>query len=153
MNPHARGMFLGLTAQHERGHLVRAVMEGATLAAYDAFDVLRSLGARPETVILCGGGSQSALWRHIVADVFGLPARPLLTVEQSALGAALLAGAGLGLFNPAEAAERWATYGEAVQPDSESTAVYARLLPVFRDAYRKHVDDFETLSAIAQTVS
>ena len=151
MNPRARGMFLGLTTEHGRGHLVRAVMEGATLAAFDAFDVLRSLGARPETVVLCGGGSQNTLWRQIVADVFGLPVRPLLTVEQSALGAAMLAGAGIGLFDPAEAAERWATYDETVLPDSEANAVYARLLPVFRDAYRKHLDDFETLTDVAQS--
>ena len=150
MNPRARGMFLGLTAEHERGHLVRAVMEGATLAAYDAFDVLRSLGARPETVVLCGGGSQSVLWRQIVADVFGLPVRPLITVEQSALGAALLAGAGIGLFNPAETAERWAAYDETVLPDPGAVAVYGRLLPVFREAYSKHVDDFETLAGVAR---
>ncbi len=55
MDPNARGVFLGLTGEHNRGHLVRAVMEGATLAAFDAFDVLRSLGARPESIgLLCG---------------------------------------------------------------------------------------------------
>jgi xylulokinase len=149
MNPAARGLFLGLSVEHGRGHLVRAVMEGATLALFDAYDVLRSLGAAPSTIVLSGGGAQSGLWRQIVADVFGLPVLPLLTVEQSALGAALLAGAGIGLFDPAETAQRWATYDDPVEPDARAQAVYERLLPVFRDAYRKHVDDFRMLGDIA----
>jgi xylulokinase len=153
MNPTARGAFLGLTTEHGRGHLVRAVMEGATLALFDAYDVLRSLGATPLTVVLCGGGAQSTLWRQIVADVFGMPVSPLLTVEQSALGAALLAGAAIGLFDPAEAAKRWATYDDPVEPDLQAHGVYAELLPIFRDAYSKHVDDFDKLATIGGVAS
>lgn len=150
MNPSARGLFLGLSAEHGREHLVRSVMEGAMLAAYDAYDVLRSLGARPVEIVLCGGGAQSPLWRQIAADVYGLPVRPLLTVEQSALGAALLAGAGVGLFDPAEAAQRWARYDDSVEPDAGSHGIYTELLPIYRDAYRKHVADFTALAEIAR---
>lgn len=148
MNPNARGMFLGLTAEHGRGHLVRAVMEGATFALFDAFDVLRSLGSTPTSVVLCGGGAQSPLWRQIVADVFGLAVKPLLTVEQSALGAALLAGACLDLFDPAIAAQQWGRYDRLVEPNPEARATYSELLPVFRSAYAKHIADFDTLSRI-----
>jgi xylulokinase len=153
MDANARGLFLGLSAEHDRGHLVRAVMEGATLAAFDAFDVLRSLEARPESVVLCGGGSQNRMWRQIVADVFQLPVRPLLTVEQSALGAALVAGAAIGLHDPVEAATRWATYDETVPPDATSAEIYEQLLPIYRDAYRKHIEDFPLLREIGRTDS
>jgi xylulokinase len=148
MNSHARGVFLGLTAEHGRGHLVRAVMEGATLALFDAFEVLRSLGASPREIVLSGGGAQSRLWRQIVADVFGLLVRPLRTVEQSALGAALLAGAAIGQHDLVTTATAWATYDEPVMPDLGKHAVYGELLAIFRNAYRVHIEDFERLNAM-----
>jgi xylulokinase len=148
MDPQARGLFLGLTAEHDRGHLTRAVIEGATLALYDAFGVLVSLGASPNQAILAGGGARSSLWRQIVADVFGMPILPLANVEGSALGAALLAAAGVGAIDLASAARSWARYGEPVLPFPEAHAVYRRLLPVFRDAYVKHRSDFGTLASI-----
>ena len=95
----ARGAFFGLTLRHGQGDLVRAVMEGATFACYDAYGVLAELGVQSQSIILAGGGAKSALWRQIVADVFGMPVQPLLTSEQSALGAVLLAGGGVGLLD------------------------------------------------------
>jgi xylulokinase len=150
MNPHARGLFLGLTAAHGRGHLVRAVMEGAAFALFDAFALLRSLGAAAREIVLCGGGAQSGLWRQIVADVFGMPVRPLRTVEQSALGAALVAGAAIGQHDLATAAVEWATYDAVVMPDLGNHARYAELLEIFRNAYRVHVEDFERLGDLDQ---
>ena len=79
MDPTARAVFFGLTLQHGQGELVRAVMEGVAFGAYDAYDILRELGARAETVILAGGGARSTLWRQIVADIFGKPVQVLET--------------------------------------------------------------------------
>jgi xylulokinase len=151
MDPHARGLFLGLTASHGRGELVRAVMEGVALACYDAFQVLAELVARPERIIMAGGGARSLLWRQIVADVFGLPVQRLAVGEQSALGVVLLAGGGIGLFDPGTTAQVWATYGPAVEPDSGRHALYQALVPMFRDAYRKHRQDFVNLAKVARS--
>jgi xylulokinase len=148
MDPQARGLLLGLTAEHDRGHLTRAVMEGATLALYDAFGVLVSLGAEPQQAILAGGGARSSVWRQIVADVIGMPILPLANVEGSAFGAALLAAAGTGAIDLASTARTWARYDEPVTPAPDAQAVYQRLLPVFRDAYVKHRSDFGTLASI-----
>jgi xylulokinase len=151
MDPKARGLFLGLTAGHDRGHLTRATMEGATLALYDAYAVLTNLGTSPERAILAGGGARSSLWRQIVADVFGLPILPLANVEGSAMGAALLAGAGVGAFDLAMTARTWASHDEPVQPNHEAHAVYQHILPIFRNAYVKHRSDFATLSGLSST--
>jgi xylulokinase len=153
MNPHARGVFLGLTSEHGREHLVRAVMEGVTFALFDAYDVLRQAGASPTQVVLAGGGAKSALWQQIVADIFGLTVSPLRTAEQSALGAALLAGAGIGWFEAAETAKAWAAYADPVEPNQQRHELYNRVLAVFRDAYLRHVDDFERLAAIDKDAS
>lgn len=136
MDPGARGAFVGLAARHGRAELVRATMEGVTLAAADAYGVLREIGAAPERIALAGGGARSAVWRGIVADVFGLPVVPLASVEQSALGAALLAGAGIRAFDPAETSRRWAGYGDPVEPNPERHDRYVELLELFRRAYR-----------------
>ncbi len=138
MDPAARGAFWGLTLRHGQAELVRAVLEGVTFACCDAAQVLEALGGAPEEVILAGGGARSPLWRQIVADVFGRPVRPLQTSEQSALGAILLAGAGVGLFDLATTAQAWASYGEVVAPDAEHHALYAERLAAFRELYRRN---------------
>ena len=117
MDPYARGILLGLGASHSRAELVRAVLEGVTLACYDAYQVLVELGAHPDRVIMAGGGARSELWQQIVADVFSLPVQRLEQGDQSAWGAILLAGGGIGLFDPQFAAQEWARYGPPSEPD------------------------------------
>ena len=146
MDPAARGMFLGLGAHHGRAEMVRAVMEGVAFSCYDAYQVLVELGAQPSRVVMAGGGARSVLWQHIVADVFALPVQRLAIAEQSALGAAVLAGAAIGWHQPSEAASRWAAYDAPIEPDARNHADYQALLQIFRAAYLKHRDDFEMLS-------
>ena len=136
MDPAARGLFLGLTVQHGRGELVRAVLEGVTFACFDAFQVLAELGPPPDQVILAGGGAKSALWRQIVADVFGRPVRPLQVSEQSALGACALAGLGAGLIDLERIVDGWVAYGAAVEPDAERHAFYGERFALYQEAYR-----------------
>ncbi len=149
MAPEARGMFLGLTARHGQDELVRAVMEGVALSLYDAYQVLAELGAAPERIIIAGGGGRSPLWQQIIADVFGLPVQRLATGEQSALGALLLAGAGIDLFDPGSTAQTWAAYGPLLEPNRQRQEFYqGQLLPLFRSAYQKHREDFQQLQKI-----
>ena len=143
MDPTARGAFWGLTLRHGQAELVRAVLEGVTFACCDAFQVLETLGGAPDEVILAGGGARSLLWQQIVADVFGRPVRPLQTSEQSALGAVLLAGAGIGLFDLATTAQAWAQYGAVVAPDPTRHAFYRARLAAFRDLYQRNAGHFE----------
>lgn len=145
MDPAARGVFLGLNARHGRAELVRAVMEGIALSCYDAYAVLAELGARPQRMILAGGGARSPLWQRIFADVFNLPLQRPTVSEQSALGACLLAGAGVGLFDLVDTATRWATFEPPVAPDAQQHADYLGLLDIFRDAYRNNSTAFRRL--------
>jgi xylulokinase len=143
-------MFLGLTLQHGQAELVRAVMEGVTLACYDAYRVLAESGSAPRRLILAGGGSRSPLWRQMVADVFGLPVHRLGLTEQSAVGAALLAGAGVGLFEPGAAARAWAHYDPPLEPDLRCHARYQEIFGLFRAAYHKHKEDFRRLGELTE---
>jgi xylulokinase len=145
MDPQARGLFLGLTLRHGQGELVRAVLEGVTLSLSEAYSVMIETSDPPETLILAGGGAHSRLWQHIVADVFGLPVQRLKVSEQSAAGAALLAGAGIGLLEPLAASRAWARYDLPVEPDPKNHARYQELLGLFRNAYQVHRQDFKKL--------
>ena len=149
MDPAARGLYLGLTARHGRAELVRATMEGAVLATYDAFSVLRATGANPARIVLAGGGARGPLWRRIVADVFGLPVSALTTADQSAIGAVLLAGAGIGRLDPAATAAAWAEREPAIEPDSVNHARYADLFAIYQRQFDKHRDDFHELGTLA----
>jgi len=142
MNSNARGMFLGLTLGHGQPHLVRAVMEGVGLAFYQAYGALAESGSPPERIVLAGGGARSPLWRQIMADIFNLPVRRLQVVEQSAMGAALLAGGGIGRFDPAAQAQHWAAYDPPVEPQKENHARYLNMTARFQHAYHLHQDDF-----------
>lgn len=142
MDPLARGAFFGLTLRHGRPELARAVLEGVSFACYDAFCVLDELGAAPQRVLLAGGGAQSRLWQQIIADVFGAPVQRLLVTEQSALGAALLAGSGAGLLDLAVAAEMWAKVGPLLEPDLVNNARYSERFEAFRELYRRNKGHF-----------
>jgi len=138
MDSTARGAFFGLTLRHGQGHLVRAVMEGVTFACFDAYQVLVELGVPDGSIILAGGGAQSPLWRQIVADIFNRPVQPLLTGEQSAMGAVLLAGGGSGAFDLAATARRWAQLGPATTPDAQRHDFYTERFAAFRALYARN---------------
>ena len=70
-NPHASGVFFGLTHAHERGHLARAVLEGVAFAFLDGQQALLDGGAQITTITLVGGGSRSAPWAQVLADTSG----------------------------------------------------------------------------------
>jgi xylulokinase len=136
MDARARGAFLGLTAQHDTGDIVRAVMEGVTFACRDAYLALAEAGAKPERIVIAGGGARSPLWRQMVADVFDLPTFALTTTDQAAMGAALLAMTGVREIDPVEAAQSWARYGPTAEPNAARHARYLEVFALFREAYQ-----------------
>src|SRR5207237_9831378 len=91
-DPDARAAFVGLSLRHDRGALVRAVLEGVAYGLRDSLELLRELGVRPEVGRISGGGARSALWREMVASVLELPLESTAVEEGAAYGAALLAG-------------------------------------------------------------
>jgi xylulokinase len=138
--PHMRGAWVGLTRHHTRAHLVRSVLEGVAYEYADYLRIMREL--HPEIdlheVRVVGGGARSDTWNAIKASVLGVPyARPARG-EFSCWGAALVAGASVGLFEDLAEAARGATAIEQrFEPDPQDhellarqAGAYARLLEV-----------------------
>lgn len=152
MDPLARGAFLGLRETHTQAHMTRAILEGATFAVYEAYCAMQEIAPTPSSVTLAGGGGKSLLWRQMVADIFGLSVRPLLVHDQSAWGAALLAGEGIGWWDARTQAVACAALGEETVPDADAAARYAALFPLFQHAYRSNRDLFAMLGGHESTL-
>ena len=136
LDAYARGGWVGLTAKHTRGHLVRAILEGVAYSLNDCLGIVESLGASVEAVRASGGGAKSPLWRSILAGVFSKPIATLQTQEGSAYGAALLAMVGTGAFGSvAEACSSAIVEQRRDQPDPDLTAAYGRSYGMFRELY------------------
>jgi xylulokinase len=132
----ARGAFTGLSVRHDRGALVRAVLEGVAYGLRDSLELLRELGVRPQTGRVSGGGARSRLWLEIVASVLGLPLELTVVEEGSAYGAALLAGVASGAFADAhEAVRRCVRVREAVEPNAGWVAAYEQGYARYRALY------------------
>ena len=98
-DPDARGAFAGLSIRHDRGALVRAVLEGVAFALRDSLDLIAQLGAEPPNRgRISGGGARSDLWTRIVAAVLELPLERVAVDEGAALGAAILGGVAGGVW-------------------------------------------------------
>jgi xylulokinase len=135
-DPDARGAFAGLSLRHDRGALVRAVLEGVAYGLRDSLDLLREVGAPAEIGRVSGGGARSDLWLRIVASVLELPLQRVAVQEGAAYGAALLGGVAGGVFaDPAEAVAACVRPGATIEPDPAWAAVYAEGREHFRSLY------------------
>jgi xylulokinase len=136
--PEGRGVLHGLRMDTMTpGHLARAAMEGVTVGLGYGLRRFSDLGVTPTEIRLTGGGSQSAVWRQICADVFGVPVVCLHSAEGAALGAAIQAAAAAeratGGASLETLADRLATLDETTrhQPDAARAALYAGLTDRF----------------------
>ena len=144
-----RGIFFGLSAMHQRRDLLRAVMEGVTYSLNDCLGVLGEMGVAPETMLACGGGGKSPLWRQMLADVMNCPVATTVNTEGPALGVAILAGVGAGLYKTVqEACKAMIKVNAAQNPIPENVPKYAAVYQVFRKLYTANKDLFKDLSAL-----
>jgi xylulokinase len=135
-DPNARGAFVGLSLRHDRGALVRAVLEGVAFGLKDSLELLRELGVQPEVGRVSGGGARSELWLRIVASVLDLPLERTAAEEGAAYGAALLGGVAAGVFSgPEEAVARCVRVRDRIEPDPAWRDEYAELYARFRRLY------------------
>lgn len=146
MDSAARGAFIGLTARHTRAHLVRAVMEGVAFSLRQALEVAQGMGGTADSLIASGGGMDSDLWRGLLADTLDLPLHQRGLSEYAALGAALIAGVGVKVFDDFDALPAPVTT-HITEPDRARAAHYADLYHQYVWLYPKLREDFQRLSA------
>jgi len=143
LDPNARAALVGLAANHGRGHIVRAMMEGVAFSLRDTFSIFSELGVPVERVRLGGGGARSALWRQIQADVYGSAVDTAKTDEGAAYGAAILAAVGVGLWPTVDAACDALVRGSGETPPQPEVVA---LMNDRYDAYRRIYPALRTIS-------
>jgi len=135
-DPDARGAFAGLQLRHDRGALVRAVLEGVAFGLRDSLELLRALGVEAERGRASGGGARGRLWLEIVASTLGIPLELTAVEEGSAFGAALLGGVAAGVFADVhDAVDRCVRVRDVVEPRPGWSDVYDELYPRYRALY------------------
>jgi len=146
-DPLARGTLCGLTLAHTRAHVYRAVLEGIAYGFYHHLQVLKERGLYANKARVTNGGARSALWKQITADVLGLPLE-VITHHGSQLGAAFVAGIGIGAFDDWAEIERYITLAGITQPDPSNHNRYRQMFNLYREIYEALKDEFPRLSHI-----
>jgi xylulokinase len=132
----ARGVVFGLSTHHTAAHVARAAMEGVGFALADMLDAEREIGARPDEIRAVGGGSRADLWLQMKADILDLPIVANEVRDAGALGAAILAGVGAGVFaSAAEGVARMVRTRARFEPDPAHVERYAEVRATYRELH------------------
>jgi xylulokinase len=111
-------------------------LEGITFEMRWNVWLLSQSGLEMKELRAVGGGARSRRWLAIKADILGVPICVMAVTEASCMGAAILAGSGMGLFSPADAAARWARPSFTCEPRPEFAPAYAERFEIYKDLYR-----------------
>lgn len=119
----------------------RAILENTALITKGHVDLVReATGNMPSEVIFAGGASKSDLWSQILADVLGIPVKVPKVKEATALGAAIIAGYGVGIYSDiSEAAEKLVKIDKTFTPSAENHKVYLKMYEAWRRFYKENL--------------
>ena len=127
--PTARGSIIGISDNHTRMHLYRAIIEGIMFALMDGLNTLQRRGRfNVQELFVAGGGAQSDEICQICANMFGLPVRRIQTYEASGLGSSIVAFMSLGVYKSLQdAVDHMVRIKDSFQPQMEEHVIYAEL--------------------------
>ena len=136
-DPDARGCIIGLSPEHNRGHLYRAILEGIAMEqSLATLAVEKATGKKTEEFAIIGGGAKSDLWRQIIADTSGKKVLVMSTDEASTLGAGISAAVASGWFHTFEdAAKNMVQVTGITEPDPHNVEIYKNKLITYKKIY------------------
>lgn len=136
-NPHAKGVFYGLDFSKTKGHMLRACMEGVAFSLRHNLEIAQEAGAQVQVLRAMGGSANSLLWTQIKSDITGKPIVVPSSDTATTLGAAILAGVGVGFYE---------SYEEAVlltvketrshTPNEENKEIYDQTYETYLSLYK-----------------
>ena len=145
----ARGVFFGLSGIHTRKHLLRAVMEGVSYSLCDCNDILGEMGISVKEMMACGGGGKSRIWRQMLADLYGCKVATINQEQGPALGVAILAGVGSGVYDSVPAAcDKLITKAKETGPDADNSKKYSAYHKLYKKLYADLKEDYAELSEL-----
>ncbi|MDO3408297.1 gluconokinase [Saccharibacillus sp. CPCC 101409] len=145
-NPDARGSFFGLTMNHKKEHMIRAVLEGVIFNLYTVMLAMEEQIGRPEKIHATGGFARSPLWRQMMADIFDQEVVIPESFESSCLGAAVLGLYALGRVDSLNVVEDMIGGTHRHEPVEDNARVYKHLLPIFISVSRSLTHEYEAIA-------
>jgi xylulokinase len=145
-DPFAKGVFFGLTPRHKKAHMIRAIMEGVGYSLKDCMDVIKEMGITVNEVRASGGGGKSEIWRQIQSDMFDSEIVTINSSEGPALGAAILALTGIGVYpSVVEACENIIYKTNSQKPIAENHILYNKYHNVYTQLYTALKTQFQNI--------
>ena len=149
LDPDARGVFFGLSAIHKKKHLLRAVMEGVAFSLRDCQEICKEIGAEVNDMMACGGGGTSSVWRQMLADLYHCPVKTVTSTEGPALGVAILAFVGAGVYSSVpEACSKIIRTARTQEPVPENETAYEGFYKLYTALYPALRQQYAALAAL-----
>ncbi len=149
LDPNCRGAFVGLSTMHKKKDMIRAVMEGVSYSLRDCVEVMREMKINVTDMMACGGGGSSPLWRQMLADLYACPVKTTQNKEGPALGVALLAAVGAGIYSTVSEACKAVILPDKIQnPVEENTIEYEKVYAVYKKLYPALKSCFDEIAAM-----
>jgi len=150
LDPDVRGQFFGLSAMHTKSHFIRAIMEGVAYSLRDCKNIISEMGTDISDMMACGGGGTSPLWRSMLADLYSCPVKTVTCKEGPALGVAILAFVGTGVYSTVqEACEAIIKTDKTQLPDEAASAEYEKFYNIYTKLYLSIKDNCKELAALS----
>lgn len=142
VNPSAKGVYYGFTLKHGKKHFTRAIMESIGYLIRRNIEAISDIGLEVDKIRSLGGGARSEIWNQIKADITGKPLFTLKCKEAASLGAAILAGKAIGLYNDTrKAVEEMVTIDKKYEPHEDNKAIYDK----YYEGYKKLFQDLSEM--------
>lgn len=133
-NPDAKGTFVGITVDHTKADMLRAVMEGVSFNLGVIVDLYKSV--YPVNRLTVVGGCADDTWSQICADIYNVNCDKInYDREATSIGAAVAAGVGVGMFEDFSAVNKFTKVTKTYYPNEKNAEKYKKLKPIFDEAY------------------
>jgi xylulokinase len=137
-NKHAKGVFFGLGYNKTRAHIIRSILEGTAFALKHNLKTANEIGVNVEVLNAMGGAANSRLWTQIKSDVTGNTINVPASDTATTLGAAILAGVGIGVYKDfEEAVNKTIKISRVHKPDMEKNKIYNKYYEIYIELYEK----------------
>ena len=148
---YARGVIFGLSLNHTKAHLVRAMMEGVSYAMYDSFTIIQDRCPNINLpIVLNEGGAKNRLWRRMITDIFNVPTVFVKSRIGAPMGDAILAGVATGIFKNFSIAKEKTEYIDRMDPIPENHDRYMDYHQLYRRLYSHLQEDFVTRARLRE---
>ncbi len=143
----ARGSFLGLNSSQDQLCLVRSILEGVAFNMRHVLNTIETVGGvTVSTICISGGGSTNENWNQIKADILGKELLRPKVLDTTSLGAAMLAGIGVGVYKDYEhSAKEAVSYTESYLPDENNREIYEKGFAIYKEYYPRFKDLFSLM--------